>query len=171
LFNTIAESDDDQTWPKLLDRLHTSDFQIAIVISGGGSGSLAKCFRHPGASKTFVEAVIAYSRASMTEYLGEAPVGTSASADTARQLSLAAIDRCTRLSDAEEFTPVGIAIVAALPTSVPRKGADRIHVAMTVNGTTQTWASELPKGEFTRESAEDAADRMLSDALTQLLIV
>ena len=171
LLNKLTASDNDQPWSEVLDRLHASDFQIAIVVSGGGGGSLARCFRRPGASKTFVEAVVAYAHRAMAEYLGESPVGQSASRETANQLSRAAMVRCARLSDAESgtFRPIGISLVAALPTSSPRRGEDRIEVSLSFGNETKSWSRNLRKGQFTRESAEDVADAMFLAALSELL--
>lgn len=170
--NENSSSTDGTVLPSLLDRLHDSPFQISMVFSGGGSGAISNCFRYPGASKTFVEAVVAYSRKAMIDYLGEPTVGSSASLETAKQLSQVAMLRCTRLSDAEAgtFPSVGIALVAALPTSSDRKGEDRIHVSLTDADGTRSWSRTLIKGQFTRASAEKAAEEMLDDALHSLLV-
>ena len=155
-------------WDSTLDRLHASDVRIAVVVSGGGSGAIARCFRRAGASRTFVEAAVPYSHAAMQDYLGHKPTGPSASVETARQLSEVAWDRCQRLSDVDDFRAAGIALVAALPTSMHRKGHDRIHVAVRCDGKTQTWSENLAGGEFTRESAESLADEMFLTALSSL---
>ena len=152
----------------VLDRLHASDYQISIVVSGGGSGAIAKCFQRSGASKSFVEAVVAYSRGAMAEYLEGPPVGRSASIETARQLAEMARRRCEQLTDAEGFCAAGLALTAALPTTPPRNGRDQIHVALNREGATETWSKELRKGEFTRESAEALADEMFLRALNSM---
>tara|TARA_R110002049_G_scaffold4601_5_gene32068 strand:- start:106902 stop:107435 length:534 start_codon:yes stop_codon:yes gene_type:complete len=164
-------TDVDASWATTLDPLHTTDFQIAMVVSGGGSRAIGRCFQRPGASRSFVEAVVPYSHAAMCEYLNEPPAGPSASVETAIQLSRVAMERCRRLSDNGINTsiPVGISLVAALPTSEPRKGQDRIHVALNVNGSIQTWTRQLPRGEFTRDAAERVAEAMFLSAMGELL--
>ena len=118
-----------------------------------------------------MEAVVAYSHAAMTDYLGQPSVGSSASIATADQLSREAMLRCRRLTDldAEKIEPVGVALVAALPTSSIRRGDDSIHVSITVGDATQSWSRNLPKGEFTRESAENIADTMFYETLASLI--
>ncbi len=107
----------------------------------------------------------------MTEYLAEKPAGPSASLETANQLSRAALIRCAQLSDleADAFLPVGMALVAALPTSLSRKGEDRIHVSLSFGNEIKSWSRNLSKGQFTRASAEDVADEMFFAALQALL--
>ena len=109
-----------------------------------------------------------YSRAAMEDYLGDEPAGSSASLETARQLSVVACGRSERLSDNDDARAAGIALVAALPTSIRRQGRDRIHVAVHFDGKTQSWSQALADGEFTRESAEALADQMILVALCEL---
>jgi len=163
--------DDDRfDWRSLLDALHASPFRVAIVVAGGGAGALAECFRHEGASKTFVDACIPYSRRAMTEYLGAEPRDASAAGKTARQLAEKAFARGQSLDDGDgDGQYAGVALVAALPTTQPRRGADRIHVALHTRETSTLWSTELEKGAYTRESAETVADDLVQIALADLV--
>lgn len=160
---TVSDSD----WRELFQQLVELPLQIAIVISGGGSGSLPKCFRRAGASANFLEAVIPYSIPAMDEYLGEPACGPSASGPVAQQLARVAYGRAARLSESEQ--KAGLSLVAALPTNPPRRGNDRIHIAVHLQHVGWLLSRELPKHEYTRESAEDVADAMMHWALKLML--
>jgi hypothetical protein len=156
-------------WEGVFQSLTSSKLQIAMVVSGGGSGAVARCFRRPGASAIFVEAVIAYSRKSQASYLQRAAEGTSASPQRARQLAATALARAQSLSDHEfDVRAAGISLVAALPTQSPRRGEDRIHVALKTSSRAAMWTLALPKGVFDRATAEAIADEMLYIALARL---
>ena len=77
-----------------------------------------------GCIPVFVEAVIPYSHAALTDYLGCPPSDSSASGPVAKQLASVALERAGRLRDehADSIQPVGIALVAALPTTPRRRG-------------------------------------------------
>lgn len=157
----------DNSWPDLLQRLHASPARIAMVAAGGGSRQISECFRSPGASQTFVDAAIPYSRESMIQYLGGVSTDSHASAATARQLAVRAFQRATEFS-AASHTPVGLAVTAALPTSPPRRGHDRIHLVVHSHQFTKQWSLVLPQGDHCRESAETLADDFIVAALSDL---
>ena len=157
----------DMQWQELLDALHASPLAIALVAAGGGSGAISRCFQRPGASRTFVEAVIPYSRASMAEYVEGPLAGASASERAAAQLAVVARERAERLCDVDKgnHRAVGIALVAALPTKPPRRGGDRIHVAVESIDVTRRWSLRLVKDSCTRPMAEMISDEMIFMAL------
>ncbi|MFK8112265.1 MAG: hypothetical protein AB8B91_08680 [Rubripirellula sp.] len=155
-------------WDQLFARLRVTPFQIAIVMSGGGSGALAECFRRSGASANFVEAVIPYSQRAMSEYLSQTPLGSAASLETAKQLAEVAHQRAQRLGEPNSQHCVGLALVAALPTSRPRRGDDRIHVAAKQTDSGVSRSIQLAKNEFSRESAEEVADQLIYLALADI---
>ena len=158
-------------WSELLTTLHDSPVTIALVAAGGGSGAIHQCFQHAGASRTFVEAVIPYSRAAMVEYLGGPPIDASASLPTARQLAARARQRAERLCDEDDQRRrwVGVALVAALPTDTPRRGGDRIHVAWASIDGGRQWSLTLAKDSCTRAEAETISDEMMFLALASLV--
>ncbi len=161
----------DSQWDALLDDLHQSPMVLAIVAAGGGSGAIARCFRRAGASRSFVQAVIPYSRAAMTDYLGGPPPAASASLETAQQLAKCARRRAAGLCDAESSSvcSVGIALVAALPTTPPRPVEDRIHVVADRGDRQRCWSLRLTKGDFNRSMAETIGDELVFKSLAWLL--
>lgn len=153
-------------WDALFAALSNSHWKLALVISGGGTRVIDKCFRRAGASKNFVEAVVPYSRAAMMEYLGREPAGSSASDLTAAQLAEVAHGRATRLCDGgDERDALGISLVAALPTQPPRRGEDRVHIVLRSADRHIHWAVTLEKGSHTRDSAEAVAEQVVLMAI------
>ncbi|QDT07737.1 hypothetical protein K227x_61650 [Rubripirellula lacrimiformis] len=153
-----------------LARLVQSDWRIALVVTGGGSGAVTQCFRRPQASVNFVEAVIPYSRKSLEDYLGRPPIAGSASPETATQAAMVAHDRATRLGSGDIQDAVGISLLAVLPTQ-PRRDdqTHRICVSMQAAGGSANWMTEIDDGSMTRQDAEQMADRMFWTAIEHLL--
>jgi hypothetical protein len=163
---TTPESD----WAGLFGALSRSGRRIALVVTGGGSGAVARCFGRPGASLNFVEAVIPYSHAALIEYLGGPPLESSVSRCVAAELAAVARRRAARLGD-DSTVPeaaAGIALTAALPTTPPRRGRDRIHLALDSQACCETWSLELAEGVHTRASAEAIAEEMVFLAIARL---
>ena len=142
--------------------------QIALVISGGGTGVIATCLRRPGASRQFVEAVVPYSRRSMSDYLDRAPDGASASIETACQMAKRAFERACDLSDLSDSDPVGVAMTCALPTIPARDQVNQIHVAIHGNELAKQWSRILGPEIETRDQAESIAEEMSMQALAFL---
>lgn len=168
----------ESNWNQLFETLRDSRLRIALVVTGGGSGAVRHCFRREGASRNFIEGVIPYSHAALSDYLGGPPADSSASASVVKQLASVALERAARLSDETAEPPgqpAGIALVAALPTTPRRRGSDRIHVAMLTQESTQSqtlgtiWSLKLAKDAFSREQAESIADEMIRLAICQLI--
>ena len=156
-------------WDALFQELTQSPMQIAIVVAGGGSGAVARCFRRPGASQVFVEAVIPYSRTALAGYLAAEPRGTNASARRASQLADTALSRALALAEREPpYETVGVSLVAALPTTVKRRGSDRIHVALHTQSRRIVWSLDMSKDAIDRQTAESIADEMIFIALSEL---
>ena len=156
---------DRSNWEHLFARLTETPLQIALVCTGGGAGAVSRCFRRSGASRNFVDAAIPYSMRASAAYLGDAPAESRASAEFASQLASRAYSRATRLSDCDQGVPIGLALVAALPTVPVNQTEERIHVALHRQQDQQCWSERLRKGEHSRESAESIADEMLFGAI------
>lgn len=175
---------------EVLQSLSKTQLQIAMVVSGGGSGAVATCFRRCGASKNFVEAAIPYSRKAMFDYLGCQPIGPSASRETAQQLARSAHRRAIANSDlngdqnAESNLindqdlakrAVGLSLVAALPTTPPRDHIHQVHVAIHCQFLTKVWSQTLDLATLTagdsdlRSAAESIADQTIFDALGEII--
>lgn len=158
-------------WQALLSDLHDRPVKIAIVIAGGGSGAVAQCYRCPGASGTFIEAVIPYSRAAMTDYLAGQRVDLAVARETAERLARRAWQRCDGLCDARERDDrcYGLALTAALPTHQPRSDLSSIHVALHDGTGTSAWALQISHRSILREDAEQISDEMIFLALATLV--
>src|SRR5207249_1122630 len=57
----------------IVERIHGSGRRIALAITGGGSGVIARLLRVPGGSRTLVEAVVPYTADALVDFLGHAP--------------------------------------------------------------------------------------------------
>ena len=68
----------------------------------------------------------------------------------------------------KNLRPAGIALVAALPTEPPRRGDDRIHVAVASIDGLHHWSLHLAKHSCTRSSAERISDEMMFLALATM---
>ncbi|TWU56806.1 hypothetical protein Poly51_27230 [Rubripirellula tenax] len=157
----------------LFVRLADTPWQIAMVLSGGGSGAVGICFRRAGASVNFVEANIPYSRASLESYLGAPPFDGYASVDTAQQAATVARSRAIRLGNGNEQRSAGLALLAVLPTEPSRQDGCRVVVALQTANESKTWVQSIDKatdGErHDRSSAESIADHMVIVAIEHLL--
>jgi hypothetical protein len=159
---------------KRLQMMTQRPWQIALVISGGGSGAIGSCLAKPGASRHFVEAVVPYSRRAMNNYLGQQPTCASASIEMARLMAERALVRAAELSDFPDAIPVGVAMTCALPTIPPRDHVNQIHVAIASLDIAKDWSRllgpEVAGPEVaTRERAEAIAEEMLLQTLTESL--
>jgi len=161
----------DRDWDQLFAVLKEQPLQIALVCTGGGTGALARCFRRPGASKNFVEAVVPYSRAAAADYLGRTPGRemSHASPEFAQVLATTAHQRAGRLSDQPTTLAAGVALAAALPTVGQLVDELRIHVAVETAHHQQSWSETASGHGHNRESAEDLADGLMFDALRSLI--
>lgn len=160
------------TASEILSALTETHWRVAVVLTGGGAGFIGHCFARSGASKNFIEGLVPYSREAVNDYLGNYPSGSSASVEAAEQLAQKAYQRCQCLSPLDdpdcdaEFA--GLALVAALPTTPPRRGIDRIHVSLITASFGKTWSIELPRGKHTRQSAEQVAEQLALIGLASL---
>ncbi|MGI9474419.1 MAG: hypothetical protein ACR2NZ_22975 [Rubripirellula sp.] len=152
----------------VLAKVAQTPFQIAIVVTGGGTGILGHCFARAGASKNFLEGVVPYARDALAEYLGESFDLSCASAAAAERLAATALLRATRFCE-HDTRPVGLALTAALPTVPERRGQDRIHLALDTGIDRRTLSVELPKGQHTRANAEAVAEELHLIALSRLI--
>ncbi|MFB3076872.1 MAG: hypothetical protein ACE1Y4_02600, partial [Lysobacterales bacterium] len=57
----------------LIAQIHASPLMAMLVVTGGGTQALADVLAVPGASRTVLEALVPYSAAALTEFLGTLP--------------------------------------------------------------------------------------------------
>jgi hypothetical protein len=91
---------------QLVEHIHDSPLRIVLAAAGGGSRAIADLLEVPGASRTLLEAVVPYSAAAMTAWLGSLPDGLC-SAATGRAMAMAAFRRA-RQYEASEGSGSGV---------------------------------------------------------------
>ena len=123
MINKLAFQPTEGRWDCLLEQLSISKIQIAMVVTGGGTGVISRCLRRSGASLNFVEAVVPYSRLATQRYLGLEPTEGYASQHTANALAQVAHSRATSLTEKDQRC-FGIALTATLPTKSDGYDAD-----------------------------------------------
>ena len=129
--NPLALSDPNLApqWQDVAAKIHASGRQIVIAVTGGGSGAISALLQTPGASRSILEAIIPYSLAALTDWIGAKPE-QACSAATARAMAMAAFMRAQELApEADSQTWLGIGATASLATDRPKRGERRIHVA------------------------------------------
>ncbi len=116
-------------WRAVAAQIHASGRQIVIAVTGGGSGAISALLQTPGASRTILEAIVPYSFAALTDWIGATPE-QACSAATARAMAMAAFMRARKLApDAAPETWLGVGATASLATDRPKRGERRGHVA------------------------------------------
>ncbi|MBA4105413.1 MAG: hypothetical protein C0485_06610 [Pirellula sp.] len=116
-------------WSAVATAIHSSGRKIVIAVTGGGSGAISALLQTPGASRTILEAIVPYSHAALTDWIGAKPE-QACSAATARAMAMAAFMRARELApDAAPETWLGVGATASLATDRPKRGERRGHLA------------------------------------------
>ena len=144
-------------------RIHASTHRAVLVVTGGGTQAIADLLAIPGASRTVLEAVVPYSEAALTAFLGAGP-HQAVSVETVAALARAAYKRAVVLHAAEDPL-VGLACTATLATDRPKKGAHRAHIGISTATETRVYSCTLTKGARDRQEEE----RVVSDLLLTVL--
>ncbi|RIK74416.1 MAG: hypothetical protein DCC67_16600, partial [Planctomycetota bacterium] len=111
----------------------------------------------PGASRTVLEAIVPYSRASLVDWIGGTP-DQACSASTARAMAMAAFLRARQLaSDENQQHLIGVGATASLASDRPKRGERRIHAALQTATSTQWYGLRLASVRPAREEDERAA--------------
>ena len=173
-------------WDGILQALTATNINIAMVVTGGGTGVIPLCFGRVGASRNFVEANVPYSRVATQQYLGFKPADSYASASTAHALARAAHARAQKQTDTQAHSPglslgsLGISLSAALPTHPMghdnRENASQqdaktsipdyqIHVASHDTMSRRSWSLHFSADQCNRTTAESIAEQMFLAAL------
>jgi nicotinamide mononucleotide (NMN) deamidase PncC len=149
---------------QLVRKIHDAAGRVVVVLNGG-SRAVAELLEVPGGSKTLLEAVVPYSEAALTAWLGSRPE-QSCSSRTARAMAVVAFGRAIRYG-AEERQAAGVACSAALATDRPKRGPHRTHVAVqTAEKTRHEWL-ELKKDARSRREEEEIVSRMVLNAVAE----
>ena len=170
-------------WERTLKNIATTRLQIAMVITGGGTGAVSRCFRRSGASINFLEAVVPYSRLSTHQYLGREPTEGYAAPKTAQALAEVAYCRANSQGDRPEQA-MGISLTASLPTHTTIADAADVKSAVAHNASSQNacihvashgvrdqriWSLRFPIDTYNREASEAIAEQMFLIALRESL--
>ncbi len=148
----------------LIAQIHASPVMAMLVVTGGGTQALADVLAVPGASRTVLEALVPYTAASLTEFLGALPKQV-VSVETAAALARAAYQRASTLHYKQEYPIVGVSCTATLVTDRPKKGEHRAHLGVSSSAETHVYSLTLIKGARDRREEE----RVVSDLLLDIL--
>ena len=117
---------------QLVQRIHDAPVRVVLAVTGGGSRAIGQLLEVPGASRTLLEAVVPYSAAAMTDWLGGRP-DQFCSEPTGRAMAMAAYLRACRYREREGEAPaepveprdaIRLGRSLALPSTSPsRRGA------------------------------------------------
>lgn len=148
----------------LIAQIHANPLMAMLVVTGGGTQALADLLAAPGASRTVLEALVPYSAAALTEFLGTLP-NQVVSIETAAALARAAYQRASTLHHEQETPLVGVACTAALVTDRPKKGKHRAHLGVSSSDETRVYSLTLIKGARDRRAEERVVSDLVLDVL------
>ncbi len=155
----------DQQLTALINHIHDSPIQAALVASGGGSQALAWLLSVPGATRTVLEVSLPYSYPAFEKFMGFRPEHF-VSLETASMMAMVAYRRA-RILAAEGTPAMGVACTATLITDRPKRGEHRCHIAVRDEAGLSTYSLVLQKGQRDRSTEEDVVSRLLVLALGQ----
>ena len=150
----------------LIAQIHANPLMVMLVVTGGGTQALADLLAAPGASRTVLEALVPYSAASLTDFLGTLPKQV-VSVETAAALARAAYQRASTLhyeqaeQDEQKTSVVGVSCTAALVTDRPKKGEHRAHLGVSSSDETRVYSLTLTKGARDRREEERVVSNLV----------
>ncbi|OVA08136.1 Cytidyltransferase-like domain [Macleaya cordata] len=147
----------------MVEAIHASPTQAVLYLSGGASQALGWLVSVPGASNTVLEAVVPYSRISMSQLLSKMPTHF-ASQQTAEEMSLVAYNRALKLCR-PGFPVVGVGFTGSLASIRPKHGDHRFFLSTRTSD--RHWVSKvtLAKGLRTREQEDKVSSQLLLKAV------
>lgn len=150
----------------LITQIHATPIMTVLAVAGGGVQAVADLLAVPGASRTVLEAVIPYSQAAQSAFLGKT-VEQSVTAKAAATLARAAYRRALRLRTDETVPLIGLACTAALATDRPKKGDHRAHIGVSDAEGTRVSSLTLRKGARDRSGEEQVVTALLLSVLAE----
>lgn len=145
--------------PRIVEMVHNSGKQLALVITGGGAAAVAWLLGRPGASRSILEIVVPYHDQALSEYLGSRPE-QFCSLPTSRSLAAVAFFRARKIAQSAANC-MGIACTASLATDRPKKGPHRVHVSYQTEEASGSLSLVLRKGARDRLAEDHIAARLL----------
>ncbi len=134
-------------------------------MTGGGSGLLASLLTVPGASASVLEAQVPYSEAALAQLIGK--VDSVAQVEVAGALGMKAYSRAQALTGEKSAHGqiFGFGLTAALETTRPRRGANRVHMSVQTRSSTHRVTLELAKGR-----GREAEEAIVSETALRFLL-
>lgn len=168
-------------WHDLIERIHATPMQAVIAVTGGGAAAISQLLGVPGGSRTLLEAVVPYSEAALTEWLGRAPDHFCVE-ETALAMAAVAYQRACRLAPPSAKADladghrspvakrnVGVACTASLVSDRPKKGEHRCHIATQTGTATATMSLVIAKGARDRMAEEGLVGNLILMALARAM--
>jgi hypothetical protein len=171
------------TWHDLIKRIHQAPHRAVVVVTGGGASAIAGLLSIPGGSKTLLEAVVPYSEAALSDWLGMPPEQFCVE-ETALAMAAMAFQRACQLtpvpqaeladrtavqnrSRAPTGLAVGVSCTASLVSDRPKKGEHRCHVGVHSASGTSAYSLVMEKGARDRAGEEQVVGHLILQALAQ----
>jgi hypothetical protein len=157
-------------WHDVAAAIHSSGFQFVVAVTGGGSGAISTLLETPGASRSVLAAVVPYSLAALTDWVGGKPE-QACSASTARAMAMKSFRLAGTFagrpasSQSASSRLTGFGLTASLATNRPKRGERRIHAAVQMADRTEAYSLTLVDEAPTR-----AADERVAAGLLLLMI-
>jgi hypothetical protein len=169
------------SWHELIERIHQAPQRAVVVVTGGGASAIANLLSIPGGSKTLLEAVVPYTEAALTDWLGRRPEHFCVE-ETALAMAAMAFQRACRLArdtqpeltdqkrgQANFHAPidfaVGVSCTASLVSDRPKKGEHRCYVAVHSASGTSAYSLVMEKGVRDRAGEEQLVGHLILQAL------
>ncbi len=154
---------------QLIERIHDAPLRAVIVVTGGGVAAISDLLSVPGGSRTLIEAVVPYSEAALTSWLGRRPEHFCTE-ETALAMAAVAYQRAHELASSEAGAAaslVGVACTASLVSDKPKKGDHRCYIATQTRSASAAWSLVLDKGARDRRGEEQLVGRLILTALAK----
>tara|TARA_Y100000590_G_C15622834_1_gene978243 strand:- start:293 stop:1411 length:1119 start_codon:yes stop_codon:yes gene_type:complete len=151
----------------LISEIHASKLKLVIVSSGGGTDAIASLLKHPGSSKTVLEAYIPYAQESLDYYLLKKP-DQYCSLDTTLSMAAKAYSAAKQIDKNNNIKDlVGIAITATLSTTYKKRGSHRFFIVLQTRDYSKSISCILDKGSRTREMEEQLVTQYVVNLLAE----
>ncbi len=162
---------------ELVRKLHASNVQFVLAVTGGGSLAISQLLTVPGGSRTVLECLVPYAAEALAKFLG-APPEHYCSSRTARAMAMAAFqrarafvqDRAVEPAGAGGQAPIvgGVACTASLASDRPKKGQHRAHLAVQTKDYTLSAHLNLQKGSRSRLQEEELLCCVILNLLAEM---
>ncbi|KAL4180999.1 hypothetical protein AMTRI_Chr12g235150 [Amborella trichopoda] len=153
----------------VVEAIHATPMHAVLFVSGGASQALGWLLSLPGASNTVLEALVPYSRLSMTQLLGKVPAAF-VSKQTAEEMALLAYNRALKLT--KIGAPVmGIGFTGSLASTHPKHGDHRFFLSTRTSNLLRTSKITLIKGLRDREEEDWISSTFLLQEMADACLV